>query len=251
MAIVTVADTNTTVALVAAERIAALIEGSIRARSSATVCLAGGRTPAGLYDLLADDRHPWRHRIDWTRVHLFWGDERHVPPDHPDSNFGMAYRTLVSRVPIPLAQVYRIEGEREDARDAATEYEATLRNGLIAAGRTDQSFDVALLGIGQDGHIASIFPGSPTIDERSRRVAAAWVPHLQAWRITLTPPALLNSRHIVVLASGEEKAGAVRAALVLPEDPSRWPAQLLRPAADRVEWIIDAAASRSLAGPPA
>ncbi len=251
MALVTIADSSTAIAIAAAERVTTLIEASIQARSSALVCLPGGRTPEGLYALLADDRRPWRHRIDWLRVYLFWGDERHVPPDHPDSNFGMAHRALVSRVPIPPGQVYRIEGEREDARDAATAYDATLRQGLIAAGRTDRSFDVALLGIGTDAHIASIFPGSPAVDERSLRVAAAWVPHLQAWRITLTPPALLDSRHIVVLASGEEKADAVRAALVLPEDPSTWPAQLLRPAGDRVEWIIDGAASRSLAAPPA
>lgn len=240
MAVVTVVDDDARLAETGALRITTLIELAVAARESAAICLTGGRTPERLYRTLADAREPWRARIDWTRVHVFWGDERHVPPDHPDSNFGLAYRTLLSRVPIPPAQIHRIEGELPDAREAARKYEAEVG---------DRTFDVELLGVGDDAHIASIFPDSPLIDERSVRVSAAWVAHLKAWRITLTPPALLDARAILVNASGPRKADAVRAALTLAEDVTRYPAQLLRSAGDRVEWIIDRPAARSLGAP--
>ncbi len=242
MALVTVVDDDVQLAATSALRITILIELALAVRDSAVICLSGGRTPARLYEVLADQRQPWRARIDWSRVYVFWGDERHVPPDHPDSNFGMAYRTLLSRVPIPPEHIHRIEAERPDAHEAARHYEAEMR---------DRTFDVMLLGLGEDAHIASIFPGSPLIDERSVRVAAAWVPHLHAWRITLTPLALLDARAILALASGPKKADAVRAALKLPEDVVRYPAQLLRRVDDRVEWIIDRAAARWLDAPPA
>lgn len=240
MAAVTVVDDDLQLATTGALRITTLIELAVAARGTAVICLTGGRTPERLYQALADEREPWRARIDWTRVHVFWGDERHVPPDHPDSNFGMAYRTLLSRVPIPPPQIHRIEGELADAREAARKYEAEVRN---------RTFDVELVGVGDDAHIASIFPESPLIDERSVLVAAAWVAHLKAWRITLTPPALLDARAMLAMVSGPQKADAVRAALTLPEDMTRYPAQLLRSAGDRVEWIIDRAAARSLGAP--
>lgn len=240
MAAVTVVDDDVQLAATGALRITTLIELAVAARESAVLCLTGGRTPERLYEMLADEREPWRARIDWSRVHVFWGDERHVPPDHPDSNFGMAYKTLLSRVPIPPAQIHRIEGELPDAREAARKYEAEVR---------DRTFDVLLLGVGEDAHIASIFPGSPLIDERSVRVAAAWAPHLKTWRITLTPPALLDAREILVNASGPQKADAVRAALTRPEDLMRYPVQLLRRAGDRVEWMIDRAAAASIDAP--
>ncbi len=242
MARVTIVDDAGELAATGALRITTAIEKAIAARDAAIVCLTGGSTPARLYEALADPDQPWRARIDWGRVHLFWGDERHVPPDHPDSNFGMANRTLLSRVPVPAAHVHRMEGERADARDAAHAYEAVLR---------DRRFDVMLLGLGEDAHIASIFPGSSLIEKQDALVGAAWVPHLNAWRITLTPPALLDAREIFMIVSGASKADAVRAALNLPEDVTRYPAQILRRAGDRVEWIIDRAAARSLDAPPA
>ena len=239
MAVVTIVDDGQ-LAATGALRITTVIELAVAARERAVLCLTGGRTPERLYDILADEREPWRERIDWSRVHVFWGDERHVPPDHPDSNFGLAHKTLLSRVPIPPAQIHRIEGELPDAREAARKYEAEVR---------DRIFDLLLLGVGEDAHIASIFPGSPLIDERSVRVAAAWVPYLKTWRITLTPPALLDARTILVNASGPGKADAVRAALTRPEDLMRYPAQLLRRAGDRVEWMIDRAAAASIDAP--
>ena len=243
------------VAAAAAERLTSLIEEAIRTRGSALVCLTGGATPQRLYELLADERRPWRGRVDWTAVHLFWGDERHVPPDHPDSNFGMAARALVSQVPVPPGQVHRMRGECRDAVDAARDYEAALRTGFRAAGRTDLIFDVMLLGLGTDAHIASLFPGSAPLSAAggesgapTPRVVAVWADHLKAWRITLTPAAILDARTLVMLVSGEEKAAAAEAAFECPLDVSRSPVQLLRAAGARVEWIMDAAAAARLRG---
>lgn len=239
-------------AVTAAERLTMLVSEAIVRDGNAVVCLTGGRTPRRLYELLGDPLQPWRARIDWERVHLFWGDERHVPPDHPDSNFGMAYRALVSQVPIPPAQVHRIRGEFGDARDAGREYEAELRTGFAAAGRGDLTFDVMLLGLGENAHIASLFPGSPLLEHETADTLAAgvWVPALNRWRITLTPPALLDARGIVMLVSGAAKAEAVHAALEEDEDVLRKPAQLLRRANDRVEWIIDRPAAALLRAVP-
>ena len=247
MAIITILNDEEAQAAAAAERVTSLIQLSLATRRRAFVCLAGGRTPRRLYELLADEGRPWRTRIEWTRVHAFWGDERHVPPDHPESNFGMAHRALLAHVPIPANQVHRMRGELPDAAAAAREYESLL----------PETFDVMLLGLGKDAHIASVFPGSPLLDEAGRhgplggsRVAAVRAEHLNAWRITLTPPALLAARAILLLVSGDDKAAATRAALDAPIDVARWPAQLLRAADDRIEWIIDAAAARSRGATP-
>ena len=242
MAVVTVLTDDEALAAAAAERVAMLVGSAIAARRRANICLSGGQTPRRLYELLADPVHSFGSTIDWTRVHVFWGDERQVPPDQGESNFGMAHRALLAHVPIPAGQIHRIRGELADAVEAANEYEAILTGQL----------DVALLGLGADGHIASIFPGSPLLTrDRPNRVAAVRVEHLHAWRITLTPSALLDARTIVVLVSGSDKAAAVRAALDGPDDVGQWPAQLLRAAGDRVEWFIDLAAAERRAAPPA
>ena len=232
----------------AADRLSTLIAAAIAERSSALVSLTGGGTPRLLYAALADPAREWRSRIDWSRVHLFWGDERHVPPEHPESNFGMANEALVRRVPIPAAHVHRMRGELADASVAAREYERALEAGFQAAGRPDLTFDVMLLGLGEDAHIASIFPGSELLQRQGKpdRVAAVWAAHLNAWRITLTPDAILDARAIVMIVAGAKKADAVHAAVDAPRDVARWPAQLLREADDRVEWIIDRAAASRL-----
>jgi 6-phosphogluconolactonase len=268
VAIITVLKDQEALAAAAAERVTSLIEASIAVRHAARVCLSGGRTPRRLYELLADSSRPWRGRIDWTRVHVCWSDERQVPPDHPESNFGMAHRALLAHVPLPAAQVHRMRGELPDAADAAREYEIELS---AASLNGPPLCDVLLLGLGEDGHIASIFPGSLLLGDAPEpanagphvrmgvgaggsrlggsRVAAVWVEHLHTWRITLTPSALLAARAIVVLVSGTSKAAALSAALDGPEDVKRWPAQLLRAAGDRVEWLIDSAAARWPAAP--
>jgi len=256
MAQLTVADDEVQLARLAAERVTELIVQAVDTRGSAFVALAGGSTPRRLYSNLADLQQPWRARIPWPQVHLFWGDERHVPPDHPDSNYGMAKASLIDNVPIPADHVHRIHAEFPDAREAALGYERMLGSVVSGFSRTTQ-FDLMLLGLGEDAHIASIFPGSelladagPTADAgrpfTGRRVAAVWAPPLGVWRITLTPEAILDSERILVLVAGSKKATALRAALEGPLDVRTWPAQLLRVAGDRVEWFGDRAAAARL-----
>ena len=247
MAQLTIADDETGLARLAAERITQLIESAVASHGDAFVSLTGGTTPRRLYAMLADARQPWRDRIAWSQIHLFWSDERHVPPDHPDSNYGMAKATLLDHSPVPPNRVHRIRADMPDAGDAAADYEQQL-NSVASALRRTTLFDLMLLGVGEDAHIASIFPGWPGLagwpeSPRSRRVAAVWAAHLNAWRITLTPDAILDSRAIVVLVSGKSKANAVRAALEAPIDVMKHPAQLLRTAGDRVEWFLDRAAA--------
>ncbi|HYS25250.1 MAG TPA: 6-phosphogluconolactonase [Vicinamibacterales bacterium] len=250
MARLTVVENKAAMSEAAAARITTLIEAAIASRGMAAVSLTGGSTPDLLYQLLADPRRPWRQRIDWERLHLFWGDEREVPPDHPESNYGLAYRLLLQHVMIPDTQVHRMRGELP-ASDAGRLYDAVLR------ARRDQTagplFDVMLLGIGENAHIASIFPESPLLAGRPpERLLAAGVavPELGTWRITMTPAALLDSAAIVMIAAEASKAAAVAAAIEGPLDVPRYPAQLLREAGERVEWIIDSAAAARLRAAP-
>jgi 6-phosphogluconolactonase len=261
MASVTIVDDEIAVAEAVAEGLTALVERARETFGTATICLTGGRTPERLYRLLADPALRWRGRIDWPSAHLFWSDERHVPPDHPDSNYGMAAGALISHVPVAPEHIHRMRGELLDATRAAVEYEVELRDGFARASRRDQTFDVMLLGLGEDAHIASIFPGGPlaasgpamrgsVAGSDPTRAVAVRIAHLNAWRITLTPPALLDARRIVMLVSGDRKADAVRTALEGPTDPARCPAHLLRGADDRVEWYLDRAAARHLSHTP-
>jgi 6-phosphogluconolactonase len=236
VAVLTIANDEAALARQGADRITTIVAEAVRERGRALVSLTGGTTPRRTYEMLAHDSA----RLPWAHLHLFWGDERHVPPDHKDSNYGMARDALLAHVTIPPANVHRIRGELP-ADEAAHEYERELAG----------TFDLMLLGLGADAHIASIFPGSPVLQERERLVAAPWVAHLNAYRITLTPPALLDARRIVMLVAGPDKAGAVKAAIESPEDPQRWPVHVLRSAGDRVEWLIDRAAARALVSPRA
>jgi 6-phosphogluconolactonase len=248
MARVNVLEDEDVLTAAAAQAFVAAVTEAGRDRGTAMVSLTGGRTPRRLYEMLATD--PWRRRIDWEYLHLFWGDERNVPPDHPDSNFGMANQALVSKVSIPPEQVHRMRGELP-AEEAAGEYERQLDVAFHNANRDDRSFDLMLLGVGEDAHIASLFPNSPALAERHRRVTFVWARHLNTHRITLTPSTLLDSFRIVVLVSGASKAAAVAAALEGPEDVTRCPAQLLRAAGDRVHWFMDRSAAQALSGPRA
>ena len=235
----------------AADRLTRCIEQAVAQHGSAFVSLTGGTTPRRLYSHLADPHQPWRQRIPWSQVHLFWGDERHVPPEHPDSNYGMARAALIDHVAIPDDHVHRIHGEMPDARAAAAESERAL-DVASALGRRDAFFDVMLLGLGEDAHVASIFPGSELLSADTvgplpgRRVVAVWAAHLNRWRVTLTPAAILDSRAILVLVSGTRKADAVKNAIEGPLDVAQCPAQLLRAAGDRVEWLVDRAAAAHL-----
>jgi len=228
----------------AAEEIARSAEAAISSRNRFTLALSGGSTPKPVYRRLAEE--PLRDRIDWSRVHVFWGDERHVPPDHPESNFGMAHDALLSRVPLPAGNIHRIRAEKPDAQRAADDYAWTLRSAFDLDEGQWPRFDLVLMGIGADGHTASLFPGSDALRERARLVVAPWVSALSAFRITLTAPVFNRAACALFLVSGEEKAEALRSVLEGDLQPDRFPAQLVRPDDGKLLWWVDRAAARLL-----
>jgi 6-phosphogluconolactonase len=250
---VIVVDDQAALASEAASRISQAVAQAIARHGRAIVSLTGGRTARGIYAALASA--PWRDRIDWSSLVVCWSDERHVAPTDPDSNYGMARDTLLDHVPIPPAQVYRMPGEIADPDEAAAAYARTL--GALRAETAGRPFlaDLSILALGDDGHVASIFPGSSVLQERERPVVAIKVPHLDRWRITLTPPALLDAERTIIVAAGAGKADALAnvltANVTAPMNPARWPAQLLRQVDERVDWLIDrSAAGRWPAAPP-
>ena len=178
---------------------------------------------------------------------VFFGDERHVPPEHADSNYRMVHETLLSRVAIDPSKVHRMPTEREDASMVASAYEATIRKVIGLRGGEWPRFDVALLGMGRDGHTASIFPRTPVVEEREHLAAAVWVISLQSSRITLTLPVFNHARDVIVLVSGVEKAETLRAVLEGAIDPETYPVQGLRPVRPgRLTWLVDEAAASRL-----
>jgi 6-phosphogluconolactonase len=226
----------------AAEEFSRRAGEAIRTRGRFSVALSGGSTPRRLFALLADPAEPFRDRIDWRAVHLFWGDERHVPPDHPESNFRMARETLLDRVEIPAANVHRMHGEEPDAARAAALYEDELRSFFGAMPR----FDLVLLGLGADAHTASLFPGTAAVREREHWVAAPWIEKLGTFRITLTPAVFDRAAAVIFLVQGDEKAGALRAVLTGNRDPDCVPAQAVHPLDGEILWLVDRAAAREL-----
>jgi 6-phosphogluconolactonase len=225
----------------AADEVVRRAEEAVREHGRFTWALSGGSTPRDLYRLLASPPH--RDRMPWSAVHVFWGDERHVPPDHPDSNFRMAREAMLDAVPLPAANVHRIGAEEPDAAVAANAYETELR-AFFPEGWPH--FDLILLGLGKDAHTASLFPGGAAVRERERLdrlVMAPWVESQQTFRITLTPPVLNDARLCMFLVSGEDKAEALHAVLEGARDPERYPAQIVE---GRCLWMVDRAAARLL-----
>ena len=203
-----------------------------------SVAVAGGNTPKRVYELLASERY--RSRTEWSSVHIFFGDERCVPPDHPDSNYRMVKESLLSHVPIPTVNVHRMRGEGDPALNAHL-YEEELRAFFEAAAWP--RFDLVLLGMGEDGHTASLFPGSAALGEKKSWVVANWVEQLVTFRLTLTTPAICHAAHIVFLVTGEVKARRLHEVLYGPRDPERLPAQLIQPVDGSLEWLVDKAAA--------
>ncbi len=201
-----------------------------------SIALAGGSTPRGFYRLLASE--PYRSQIDWDHLRVFWGDERTVPPDHQESNFRMAQETLLSRVPVPLTQVFRIEGELPP-KEAAVRYEAVLQQQFNLLPGDVPRFDLILLGMGPDGHTASLFPGTFALSESCTLVAAPWVEKFRTYRVTLTPPVLNAAKHVLFLVSGQDKALVLQAVLEGPEDFARYPAQAISPATGQLIWLVN------------
>jgi 6-phosphogluconolactonase len=226
-----------------AESAAALIVGAatqaIQLSGTFTIALSGGSTPKTLFELLAGDEY--REQIDWTKVEVFFGDERAVGPDDPESNYRMAKETLLSKVPIKRQNVHRMRGEI-DPNEAAIEYGRLLKERFGEEG----GLDLALLGMGDDGHTASLFPHTAALKEVRHRCVANFVPKLDTWRITMTAPFLNRSREVIVLVSGEKKAPVLREVLLGPRDPERLPIQMISPSHGKMIWLIDEAAGKGL-----
>lgn len=229
-----------TLAREAAARLAKLAQEAIASRRRFSIVLSGGSTPGVLYRLLAGE--PYRAQLPWEHIHLFWGDERSVPPDDPASNYQLAHESLLARVPIPPQNIHRVQGELE-AGAAARAYERTLQDYFCGP---QTRFDLVLLGLGDDGHTASLFPESAALGERERPAAAVEA-HYQdrpARRVTLTLPAINSARQVWFLVTGSAKAGIVKEVL---EGPDRGlPAQQVRPKAGQLLWILDEAAASRL-----
>lgn len=228
----------------AAEFVTAQAVAGLAARGRFVVALAGGSTPRGLYERLA--RAPWRDRIDWSRVHVFWGDERCVPPTHAESNYRMAREALIDHVPLNPVHVHRMRGE--DVPDsAACTYETELRAELEAVTHGGPGvLDLVLLGLGADGHTASLFPGMPSGRLTTRWVVAEHVDTTRGWRLTLTPPIINAARAVLFLVAGEDKAVALAAVLEGPARPSALPAQRITGGGSQVTWLVDRAAATLL-----
>ncbi len=222
----------------AAVSIVRFLSEAIQLRGMATLCLSGGSTPKAVYELLAGE-----HSLDWTKVHFFWGDERCVPPSHTDSNFFMATNAFLQKLSIPQSNIHRIEAERPPT-EAAEQYESELRTFFGLRESEMPRFDVTLLGLGEDGHTASLFPGTTILNETQRLVAEVYVEKFKAYRISLTYPVLNNSGVIMFLVSGSGKASILHE--ILEGEPGRYPAQYVQPADGTLYWLIDEDAASHL-----
>lgn len=238
-----VLDTPDALAEAAASTVVAAALEAVAARGRFTIALAGGATPRASYARLAAAPHA--ERMPWDRTFVFFGDDRGVPPDHPESNYRMAHETLLAKVPVPPGQVFRIRAEADDPEEAAAEYARTLAAVFgIRRGELPR-FDLVLLGLGIDGHTASLFPGSPVLKEVFRTVAAVYVAAANIpQRFTLTFPVINAAARVVVLVSGPEKAKIVRT--VLGEQGVSLPAGMVRPADGRLTWLLDREAAALL-----
>ena len=226
----------------AAGALTGLIEEAATAGRDFTLALAGGSTPRGLYRTLAGaDFAP---RIPWDAVKIFFGDERTVPPDHADSNYRMACEALLNHVPVKAGRVYRMAGEHADPAQAARDYAAVVNREVAKDDEGFPRFDLVLLGLGPDGHIASLFPGTQVLDVDTETAAAVWVPQHNTWRISLTYPVINHARHLWLLATGEAKADIV-ARILDSASPATYPAQRLAPLGEYC-WFLDAAAAARL-----
>jgi 6-phosphogluconolactonase len=233
-------DQATSAALDHLERLA---REAMRARGRFLLALSGGSTPAELYTRMG--QAPAVDRLPWQAIELFFVDERSVGPTDPQSNYGMVKRTLLDHAPLSSAKVHRIKGELDPAA-AALSYEAELRGTLSLRPDAVPRFDLILLGMGPDGHTASLFPHTAALAIRERLVAANEVPQLQTTRITLTPPVLNDARHVIFLVAGADKADALHAVLEGPPDHARYPAQLVQPRDGSLTWLVDRAAAARL-----
>ena len=227
----------------AAEEVVRAANEAVAQRGRFTIALAGGSTPKSLYNLLATNA---RTALPWDRMFFFWGDERHVPPTDPDSNYRMADETMLSKIPVAAANVFRMKTENPDAAAVAENYEQTLRKFFQPEPGQVPTFDLILLGMGPDGHTASLFPDTAALQEKSRLVLANWVEKMKTYRITLTLPVLDAARCVIFLVSGTDKATALHAVLEGDVPGEQYPAKLVRPRQGKLIWLVDRAAASTL-----
>lgn len=225
------------IASAASEYINELAARSTQSNGHFSIVLSGGSTPRKLYAMLAEQTG-----IDWKKVHIFWGDERCVAPDHSDSNYRMAKESLLDHVPIPHEHIHRMKGELEPEQ-AATEYEHILHNYF---GKRQPGFDLVLLGMGDDGHTASLFPHTTALSEARRWVVANYVSVKQVWRITLTAAAINAAQNVVFLVSGSDKTERLRQVLKGTYSTDELPSQLIKPVDGKLIWMVDTGAASLL-----
>jgi len=218
---------------------------AVREKNAFNVALAGGSTPKALYSLLVNDP-ALRSQIPWDKIHLFFGDERHVAPDHPDSNFRMATEAMISKSPLKPEQVTRIKGEYPGTQQAALEYEEALREYFKLKAGEYPRFDLIFAGMGNQGHTLSLFPGTKALHADGRIAVRNWIGKLCTERITLTAPAACNAAEIIFMVTGADKACALKSVLEGSYEPDQLPAQLLQAQNRKLVWVVDAAAGSML-----
>ncbi len=236
------------VAMAAAQLFSDAVSQTVSTRGGARVAISGGSTPKAMFALLADPSQPFAESIPWTKLHLYWVDERCVPPTDAESNYGMTKAALLSKVPLPEEQVHRMEGEF-DPEEAANRYETVLRNSMKLEGAESPAFDLLLLGMGDDGHTASLFPHTAALEEITRLVVANHVPQKDTWRITLTAPVINQARQVCFLIEGAAKTKVLAEVLTGPRDPERLPSQLIRPVSGSLRFLLDEVAAADLPAP--
>jgi len=230
----------------AAQYIVEMAGEAVAARGRARVAISGGSTPKAAFQLLADPAQPWRAAMPWDKLDLYWVDERAVPPEDPDSNYRMTREALLDQVPLRPEQIHRMEGELEP-EIAASRYESMLRNNFRLEGAESPRFDLLALGMGPDGHTASLFPHTGALHEVHRLVTANHVPQQKdSWRITLTWPVINHANSVFFLIGGADKAALVHEVFTGPRDPERLPSQLIWPSSDILILILDKAAAALL-----
>jgi len=229
----------------AAQYFVEMVGEAVAGRGRARIAISGGSTPKATFELLADQNQPWRNRMPWDSLELFWVDERCVPPEDAESNYRMTREALLDQVPLRPEQIHRIEGELEPEA-AAIRYESELRGSFHLEGADSPRFDLVALGMGPDGHTASLFPHTVALHERTRLVTANHVPQKDVWRITLTWPVIDHASSVFFLIAGADKAKILNEVLTGPRDPERLPSQLIWPASGILTLILDKAAAALL-----
>jgi 6-phosphogluconolactonase len=218
-------------------------KSAVQARGRFTVALSGGSTPKGLFQVLSGKDHDL---LPWDKMFFFWGDERHVPPDNADSNYRMAREALLSKVPVPEKNIFRVPAENPDANQAAAQYEATIRQFFALKPGQFPEFDLILLGMGPDGHTASLFPQTKGLQEKQRLVIANWVEKFSTDRITFTAPVLNNARVVEFLIAGADKAPALKEVLEGTASADLYPSKMIQPAHGTLIWMLDQSAAADL-----